>query len=180
MKKVLIIYGTRYGTTQDTSEKIRDFLATKEIEVTLINPEDKEPSLSDFNGVLIGTGIMMSRWTKKIKKFIKNHKEDLSKRNFKFGFFVNCGTVSQKEKINEAKENYIDKKLQKAGLTYDIADAFGPIYDFSETSTMSNINKKLIKAGLKEEGWEKIEDIIYDLRDNDQIQKFAEDFAAIL
>ena len=181
MKKVLIIYGTRYGTTQDTSEKIRDYLATKEIGVSLINLEDREPSLSGFDGVLIGTGIKITMWTKKIKKFIKKYKKELSNRNFKFGFFVNCGTASQKEMINEAKENYIDIKMQKIGLTYDIADAFGAIYDFSETSTLSNMNKKLIKSGLiKEEGWEKVEDILYDLRDMDQIQKFAGDFAALL
>ena len=69
MKKVLIIYGTRFGTTQNTSEKIRVFLETKEIEVS-INIEDKESFLSGFDGVLIGTGIKMSMWTKKIKKVI--------------------------------------------------------------------------------------------------------------
>ena len=70
--------------------------------------------------------------------------------------------------------------MQKIGLTYDIADAFGAIYDFSETSTMSNMNKKIMKAGLKDDGWEEVHDIRYDLRDMDQIQKFAEDFAALL
>jgi len=180
MKKALIVYGTRYGTTQDTSEKIRDFLAAKEIEVSLFNLEENEPSLSGFDGVLIGTGIKISMWTKKIKKFIKSHKKEISNRNFKFGFFVNCGTASEKERIDEAKENYIDKKLQKIGLTCDIADAFGAIYNFSETSTMSNMNKKIMKAGLKDDGWEKVEDTVYDLRDMDQIQKFAEDFVALL
>lgn len=180
MKKVLIIYGTRFGTTRDTSEKIRDFLATKEIEV-LFNPEDKKLILSGFDGVLIGTGIKISMWTKKIKKFIKKYKKELSNRNFKFGFFINCGTASQKERINEAKEKYIDKKMQKVGLNYDIADAFGAIYDFTETSLMGYINKKLIKSGLiNDEGWEKVDDIRYDLRDMDRIQKFAGDFAALL
>jgi menaquinone-dependent protoporphyrinogen IX oxidase len=181
MKKVLVAYGTRYGTTQDTSEKIHEFLATKEIEVSLVNLENNEPSLSGLDGVLIGTGIKINMWTKKIKKFIMKHKKELSKRNFKFGFFVNCGTASQKENINEAIEKYIDKKMQKIGLTYDIADAFGAIYDFSETSRLSKMNQKLIKSGLiKEEGWEKVENILYDLRDMDQIQKFAEDFVALL
>ena len=99
MKKVLIIYGTRFGTTQNTSEKIRVFLETKEIEVS-INIEDKESFLSGFDGVLIGTGIKMSMWTKKIKKFIKKYKKELSNRNFKFGFFINCGTASEKKRIN--------------------------------------------------------------------------------
>ena len=71
--------------------------------------------------------------------------------------------------------------MQKIGLSYDIIDAFGAIYDFSETSSLSNMSKKIIKAGLiKEEGWEKVDDILYDLRDMYQIQKFAEDFVALL
>lgn len=181
MKRVLIIYGTRYGTTKDTSEKICEILETKELDVKLINIDEEEPSLSDFDGVLIGTGIKINMWTKKIMKFIKKYKKELEKRNFKFGFFVCCGTASKKEKIKEAKESYIDKKLQKVGLKYDIADAFGAIYDFSETSLLSNMGKKLIKSGLiKEEGWERVDDILYDLRDLDHIQTFAEEFAALL
>ncbi len=180
MKKVLIAYSTRFGTTQNTSEKIRDILTTKEIDVSLINIKEKEPSLTGFDGVLIGTGIKISMWTKPMKKFIKKHKNELIGRNFKLGLFVSCGTASEKEKIREAKEKYINKKMQKIGLTYDIADAFGPIYDFSETSIMSKMNQKMMKAGLKDDGWEKVDDILYDLRDMDQIQKFAEDFASLL
>ncbi len=181
MKKVLILFGSRYGTAKDTSEKLRDILVKKQIEVSLININEEEPSLSGFNGVLIGTGIKISMWTKKIKKFIKKHKNELDSRKFKFGFFVNCGTASEKKKINEAKENYIDKKMQKIGLSYDIADAFGAIYDFSETSALSNMLKKMIKTGLiNDEGWEKVDDILYDLRDIDQIKKFVEDFSALL
>ncbi len=180
MRRILILYGTRFGTTKDTSEKIRVVLETKENKVFLINISEEEPILSNFDGVLIGTGIKMAMWTKKIKKFIKKNKKELEKRTFKFGFFVNCGTASNRERINEAKEKYIDKKLGKFGLTYDISDAFGAIYDFSETSIMGNINKKLIKSGLiNDDGWEKVEDILYDLRDMDQIQKFAEEFAAL-
>jgi len=181
MKQVLILYGTRFGTTKDTSEKIRDILETKEMEVNLINIEEEEPSLNNFEGVLIGTGIRISMWTKKIKKFIKKYKKDIEKRNFKFGFFVCCATASKKDKINEAKSLYIDKKLQKIGLTYDIADTFGGIYDFSETSPWSNMTKKMFKSGLiKDEGWERVEDILYDFRDLNQIQAFAEEFASLL
>ena len=180
MKKVLVVYGSRYGTTRDTSKKIRDILATREIEVDLVDINEGEPSLSGFDGVLIGTGIKINMWTKKIKKFIKKNKNLLDSRTFKFGFFVNCGTASEKQRIKEAKEKYIDKKMQEIGLSFDIADAFGPIYDFSETSVLSNMSKKIMKAGLKDEGWEKVDDIVYDLRDMNQLQKFTEDFATLI
>ena len=181
MKRVLILYGTRFGTTKDTSEKIRDILEAKEIKVTLVNIEEEQPSLGNFEGILIGTGIRISLWTKKIKKFIKKYKKDLEKRNFIFGFFLCCGTASTKEKIKEAKTKYIDNRMQKIGLTYDIADAFGGIYDFSETSPWSKMTKKMFKSGLiNDEGWEHVEEILYDLRDLDQIQGFAEEFTTLL
>ncbi|MFX0024235.1 MAG: flavodoxin domain-containing protein [Candidatus Hermodarchaeota archaeon] len=180
MKKVLILFGSRYGTTKDTSEKIRDILAKKEVEVNLVDINEEEPTLSGFDGVLIGTGIKINMWTKKIKKFIKKHKKMLNDRNFKFGFFINCGTASEKGKIKEAREKYVNKKMQEIGLNFDIADAFGPIYDFSETSNFSNMSKKIMKAGLIDDGWEKVDDILYDLRDMDQLQKFAEDFASLI
>jgi len=180
MKKALILYGSRYGTAKDTSEKIRDILEKKDIDVKLVNVEEQQPSLMGFDGVLIGTGIKIGMWMKKIKKFLKKHSKELTNRKFKFGFFVNCGTASEKEKITEAKEKYIDNKMQKLELSCDIAAAFGPIYDFSEASRMGNMSQKIMKAGLEDDGWEQIEDILYDLRDMDQIQKFAEDFALLL
>ena len=180
MKKVLIAYGTRFGTTKDTSEKLRDHLMAKDIDISLINLEDNDPSLGGFDGVLVGTSIKISMWVKVAKKFVKKHKKELANRNFIFGVFVSCGTASEKSRIKEAKDKYIEKKMQKIGLNYDISDAFGPIYDFSETSTMSNMNQKMMKAGLKDEGWEKVEDIRYDLRDMEQIKKFAEDFATLI
>ena len=181
MNKVLIVYGTRFGATKSTSEKIFKILKEKQIEVRHVDSLEKQiPMLRGYDGIIVGTGIKMGMWTKQIKKFFKKTKKDFAERSFKFGFFVNCGTAAEKKKISEAKEKYIDKKLEKIGLSYDIANAFGPIYDFSDSSLMSNINKKLMKAGLKEDGWEKVEDIRYDLRDMEQIQKFAEQFASLI
>jgi len=180
MTNTLILYGSRYGTTKDTSEKIRDILEAKDIEVSLTNVNEELPSLSGYDGVLIGTSIKISMWTKNIKKFVKKQKKTLDKRDFKLGFFVSCGMASEKEKIAEAKEKYIEKKMFKLGVKYDIADAFGPIYDFSESSSMSKMNKNMMKAGLLDDGWENVEDIVYDLRDMDQIKKFSEEFAAML
>ncbi|MBN1800137.1 MAG: flavodoxin domain-containing protein [Candidatus Lokiarchaeota archaeon] len=180
MKKVLIVFGSRYGTTENTSKMISDALSSKNLEVNLVNIKDMEPSVEGYDGVLIGTGIKISMWTKRIKKFVKKHKRIFNNRNFKFGFFISCGTACKKEDVNEAIEKYIKSKMSKIGVTYDLCDAFGAIYDFSETSLLSNMAKKMMKEGLIDDGWEKIEDISYDLRDVNQIQKFSENFASIL
>ena len=70
MKRVLILYGTRYNTTKDTSEKISLMLKKKGIEVDLIDINEEDPPLTTFDGVIIGTGIKITMWVKKIKKYM--------------------------------------------------------------------------------------------------------------
>ena len=166
MKKVIVIYGTRYGATQDISVKISEILKEKNIDVTLVNIlDEKSPSFIDYDGVLIGTGIKMSMWTKSIKKFVKRNLDNLKNRKFKLGFYISCGTASKKEKIQEAVDKYILKKADKIGLKLDLYDAFGPIYDLRENSNLGKISRSGIEDSLKEEGWEIVEKKKYDFVD---------------
>jgi menaquinone-dependent protoporphyrinogen oxidase len=182
MKKILMIYGTRYGSTREISEKIAEILREKQLELKLVNiSEEDVPPLREYDGVLIGTGIRIGKWTKKIKKFVKKNLDNLNNRAFKLGFYISCGTASKKEKVQEAIENFLLKIAEELGLNLDIYDAFGGIYDLRENSPIGKIVRAALKAGLKEEeGWETVEDKLYDLRDWDQIKSFAEKFASLL
>jgi menaquinone-dependent protoporphyrinogen oxidase len=185
MKKVLIVYGTRSGTTEDIAQKIAKIFESKDIIPRLINlKEVKEkniPPLSEFDGVIAGTGIKINRWTKTVKKFVKKNSSEIQKRNFKFGFYISCGTASNKDGVKTAVDKYILSKLEEQGSKPDIFDAFGPCYDLTETSNLGKMTKAIMKAALKEqEGIENPEEKVYDFRDWDQIQKFTEDFASLL
>ncbi len=182
MKKVLMIYGTRYGSTKEISEKIAEILREKQFEVALINiSEEAVPSLGEYDGVLIGTGIRIGKWTKKIKKFVKKKLVELNNREFKLGFYISCGTASKKEKVQEATEKFLLKIAEELGLSLDLYDAFGGTYDLRENSPIGKIVRAALKASLKEEeGWEIVEDKLYDFRDWDQIKSFTEKFASLL
>ncbi len=182
MKKVLIIYGTRYGSTKEISEKIAEILGEKQLGLTLVNiSEGDVPSLREFDGVLIGTGIRIGKWTKKIKKFVKKNLDELNNRDFKLGFYISCGTASKKEKVQEAIENFLISNAEELGLSLDLYDAFGGTYDLRESSPIGKIVRAALKASLKEEeGWEIVENKLYDFRDWDQIKSFAEKFASLI
>ncbi|MFX1492758.1 MAG: flavodoxin domain-containing protein [Promethearchaeota archaeon] len=182
MKKVLMIYGTRYGSTREISEKIAEIFREKQFELKLVNiSEEDAPSLREYDGVLIGTGIRIGKWTKKIKKFVKKNLDDLNNRDFKLGFYISCGTASKKEKVQEATEKFLLKNAEELGLNLDFYDAFGGTYDLRENSPIGKIFRVALKASLKEEeGWEIVEDKLYDFRDWDQIESFAEKFASVL
>ena len=71
MKKVLIVYGTRYGSTEEVSNKLVDILKEKEIDTSAINSKDliteNQPNLEDYDGIIIGSGIKVGQWTKETK-----------------------------------------------------------------------------------------------------------------
>lgn len=182
MKKVLLIYGTRYGATREITEKIAETLKSSGLEVRLVNSaEEKVPPLKGYEGVLIGTGIKMGMWTKKIKKVVKQNADALNHRDFKLGLYVCCGLAAEKDKIPEAIDTYIVKKLEKLGLTPDLYDAFGGTYDLREDSNIGKVMRKILEGILKKErGLEVVESKVYDFRDWDQIQSFAGKFAAHL
>ena len=114
MAKVLIVYGTRYGTTANTAEVIADTLKQEGLEVKLVNAKkEKVQSVNEFDLIIIGSGIQMGKWTGEAEDFIKKHQKELSSK--KVALFVSCGSANplsegeQKEKeMDDAKRKYLE------------------------------------------------------------------------
>ncbi len=150
--KVLIAYGTRYGSTEEISLDIAKILEEKGVSSDIINlktvKQKQWPQIQDYKGVLIGSSIRISRWMKEPTNFLKKNKEILKKTNIPLGLFVSCATaVTDPEK---AKKEYLEKKMEDIGIKTDLYDTFGAIYDFSETSKFGRFAGGLILSGAKE------------------------------
>jgi menaquinone-dependent protoporphyrinogen oxidase len=187
-KNVLIAYGSRYGSTEEISQEIAKVLENIGIDTQLIDlkkTKSKEwPSLESFDGVLIGSGIKIGKWMKEPRKFLEKIKDGVKKNEKILGVFVSSGNASIPEKYQEAKTDYLEKVIADIGIEADIYDAFGAVYDLSESSRMGSLTKKMIKMGIKEmseeTGIELDENARNDLRNWDQIQDFVEKFAELV
>ena len=185
-KKVLIAYGTRTGCTEEISQKLADALKQKEISSDLLNlgevKSKKWPSLSDYDGIIVGTSIRATMWTKGVKSFLNKNKEELNKKDQKFGMF-SVGLYAVTE-VEESRVMIADKLKNKHDLEADLNDAFGGMMDLSEDSTMGKATKSIMKAaakGMQEDmGVEIDKEGCNDFRDWDRIAKFAEAFAGLL
>jgi menaquinone-dependent protoporphyrinogen oxidase len=185
-KKVLIAYGSRFGCTEEVSQETAKILQKEGVEPHLLNlrkTNPKEwPSLKEFDGVLIGSGIKIMKWTKEPQTFLKMHKEELNKKEKILGLFVCCASAATDRAY--AKKEYLEKIMETTGVTAHIYDAFGGVLDFSESSEMGFLDKKMLKMASKkmqEETGITIEDNAKnDFRDWDQIQTFAREFAALV
>ncbi|MHA1490882.1 MAG: flavodoxin domain-containing protein [Promethearchaeota archaeon] len=183
MKKVLIVYGTRYGSTEEVSNKIVNTLKEKAIDTSVINFKDliteNQPNLEDYDGIIIGSGIKVGQWTKETKKFVENNLEFFKNSNVILGVFVSSGLASNPEKIVELKKEYIENVLNQYGIVADLYDVFGGVLDLSKDSNIGFLGKKMIKMVSKDDPRIKPNQR-NDLRDWNQIKKFTENYANLL
>jgi menaquinone-dependent protoporphyrinogen IX oxidase len=182
-KKVLILYGTRYGSTEGISERIEKILKENEIEVLVVDlkrpPKDNTHlAFEEYNGILMGTGIRAGQWTKDAKKFASKNKDELNSFEGKLGFFVSSGYAAVPEQYEKIKTKYTKDALNKLGVEkLDFYEAFGGLMDLSDSSRMSWVEKKILTLVGSQSGLEADSDQeITDLRDWDQIEGFAREF----
>ena len=101
--KVLIVYGTRYGATKSTVEEIARVLQEEDLVVKVVNvKEEKVRSISEFELVIIGSGMRMERWVSKVEGFLKKYNEELKKK--KVAIFVSSGALALMEHKGELQE----------------------------------------------------------------------------
>jgi menaquinone-dependent protoporphyrinogen oxidase len=183
-KKVLIAYGSRFGCTEEVSQEIAKILKEEGVDSSLLNLRKTKPkqwpSIEEFDGILIGSGIRIMKWTKESKKFLEMYKKELNEKGL--GLFVCCALAATDQA--QAKKDYLEKVIDELGITPDIYDAFGGVLDFSESSNMGFLDKKMLKMAAKamkeEEGLAIEDDAKNDFRDWDQIRNFAEKIAALV
>lgn len=185
-QKILIVFGSRFGSTEEISHKIAKILDEKGLIVTLFDLKRKEnpsPSvLLEYDGILVGTGIKMGRWTKEVKGFLTSYQDTIQRIQTK-GVFISSGWASFASKREQAKNDYLDSILKKLNLEMDLNEAFGGVFDLSKTSKKGFFDKKIIKKVLETELGAEItirDNFKNDYRDWSRIHNYAYQFAALV
>jgi menaquinone-dependent protoporphyrinogen oxidase len=183
MVNALIVYGTRYGATADTSKLIAEVLRKEGFNVKVVNAKDEKISrINEYELIIVGSGIRMGSWTREPEKFLEKYKDELSGK--KLALFVSCGAAhplskgeEKNEEIEDAKRKYLEEKAAKYNLHPIALRLFGGYYDFGKmgwffSRTMSSIKPQLKEAGIKETTPGR-----YDTREIDLIKSWAKNLA---
>ncbi|MBY8998445.1 MAG: hypothetical protein KGD60_12000 [Candidatus Thorarchaeota archaeon] len=174
MNKILIIYGTRYGTTtevaQDMSNTARELGA--QVDVIHLEKGIPFPEPEEYDLVIIGSGIQAGQWTKRPLKYIEQKLESLSKT--KVALFVVSGYAGNPDKVAEAQADYLDAMPEKyPGLSPISTALIGGMFEFKKYNL---VVRALVKSMAKrntppgEELPEKI-----DFRDWDMIRDWIKE-----
>ena len=123
--KILIVYGTRKGTTTKTSEVISNVLSDEfshEVEVYPIKHKRRFiKRLTDFDLVIVGSSIVSGRWVNSCKNLLKKFRRSTQP----LAIFVTAGGTMHKvqkygiqksDAIQDGIEKYIDKYVDKYKL----------------------------------------------------------------
>ena len=119
--KTLIVYGTRYGATVGTSEEITKVLREEDFNVWVVNAkEEKVNDISEYELIIVGSGIKIDRWTKEPETFLKKFKKELTKKNV--AIFVSSAIHAiyayegNTKAMERASRKYLEEKAEKYSL----------------------------------------------------------------
>ncbi len=174
MNKVLICYGTRYGTTTEVVQEMSNTARELGVQVDVVNLEKETPfpEPDDYDLVIIGSGIQVGQWTKKPLNFIEEKLDALSKK--KVALFVVSGYAGNPDKVAEAQAEYLDSMPEKyPGLKPISTALIGGMFEFKRYNLVVRaLVKRIVKSQLSpgEELPEKI-----DFRDWDMIRDWIKE-----
>jgi len=108
--KILIVYGTKTGTTETCAGRIREALAPEVADMVDIR-RFRRTELAPYDSVIVGTSVYMGKINSKIKQFFSRHAAEL--RQKKLHLFV-CGLAQGEEGAAQLKKQISEELVQHA------------------------------------------------------------------
>jgi len=108
-KKILVAYDTKYGSTATVAERIGDVLCEEGFQVDIKLARNVESSeLAGYDGVIVGSGIIMEVWYPEALMFIYNNEDVLATKSV--AYFIVCITMREdtEERRERATAHYIE------------------------------------------------------------------------
>ncbi|MFW9897277.1 MAG: flavodoxin domain-containing protein, partial [Candidatus Thorarchaeota archaeon] len=107
--------------------------------------KNSKPDLSQYDNVIIGSGVRMGMWYGKAKKFLKNKFD-----NKKIAIFLSSGMAGVPESYEEAVTKFLRTKLAKNPHIKPIAmEAFGGRYSDRDYTDPEKVKTWALELGKK-------------------------------
>ncbi len=181
--KTLIAFSTRYGATESTSNEIAKVLTEEGFDVRVVNlKNEKIKDISEYNLVIVGSGMQMGRWCKESEKFLDNFQEEL--REKKTAIFISSGSqvILEYDNLVEEMEKEWQKSLVEKAVRHSINPIaygrFGGVWDWNKMGFLFRKTLVPFKIKLEEIGIEELEPGVYDTRNWDEIRNWTKELVA--
>ena len=106
--KVLVAYGSKYGSTKEIAEKIGEAIKQEGLQVEVLSA-DKVKDVAGYQGVVIGSASYMFNWRKEVKNFITKNEKTLSERPV---WIFSSGPLEKGDPVQLLKGQVLPKAFQ--------------------------------------------------------------------
>jgi len=179
--RTLIVFGTRYGATTGTSEEIAKVLREEGFDVKAANAKkEKIKSISEYELVIVGSGMRMGKWTTEADDFLKKFQKELEQKKLAI-FASTMKTVSEREgkteDVAQMRKAALEDKIAQYDLHPIALGFFGGVLDYNKMGFLFKRTMGFLKPQLEKDGFRETEPDVYDLRDWDEIRNWAKELA---
>lgn len=176
-KKVLIAYGTRYGSTRRTAEEIGAYLESKNVAVDYCDIRSKKttPDFNSYDLIVVGGSVAIFHVLRKVKKFLKKL------RDVKVPLVVFASAGMAIEEPEKAWNRFMQKHIDRYDLSPAVTQAIAPNLDFRPDVGLDAKTKNRIKGTIQAIAKEDYrENNVMDLRNKERFQNFLEQIGDII
>jgi len=105
-EKVALVYGTRYGATEDTAKWIAKGIGSN-VDVLNIETIDLDETIDKYDKFIIGSGIWIDGAHKRLMEFLSTYKEQIQPKIM--ASFIVCGTTGEDDAGKIRIEGYFER-----------------------------------------------------------------------
>ena len=177
--KTLIVFGTRCGSTAETSEEIAKVLREAGFDVKVINAKDEKINdISEYELVVVGSGLQIDKWTGEAEDFLKKFRKNLTHK--KVAFFVSSALVPVQRKLEKtidverARKKHLEEKAASYSLNPIAMEMFGGTLDFNNMGFLARKALGAARPWFEAAGYKETKPGIYDTRDSSEVRDWAQ------
>jgi menaquinone-dependent protoporphyrinogen oxidase len=179
--KTLLVYGTRYGATASTSEEIANVLRGESFDVKVVNAkEEKIKDISQFDLVIVGSGMQFGRWTGEAEDILKRFQQELAQKKVAL-FISTMKTVTEREgkteELAKTRKMELEDKVAKYSLQPISLGFFGGVLDFNKMNIITRRTLGFLRPQLEKDGFKELPHGVYELRDWEEIRGWTKELA---
>ncbi len=128
-RSILLVYATRYGSTEQVAETVADTLRQAGLRVDLL-PMREVKSLEPYDAIVLGAAIYNTKWNPDAHAFLSQHEEILQRRPVAI---FSLGPTTRNPAAKKGSLRQLDKDLEKYPWLKPVAlEMFVGRYDLSK------------------------------------------------
>ena len=174
MKKILILYASLEGQTDKIAHYLAEEMQRRNLETAIHSMKELPDvlNLESFDGVVVGASVHMSRYPSFVVRFIKEHRQTISKVPNAF-FSVCMAAYDPSDGGQQEAQQYIDRFIKKTGWAPRLTTSFAGGIRYSKYNFLIRL---IMKAIAKQKQLPTDTSNDYEYTDWGQVTHFAEEF----